>query len=103
MKFLLCLALTSPCFSSEELQTCHLILTIQTLYSSSSDSCQTDQEKMGKQENRDIRDRDADWAVPLGTVIRKERAEELARAGMGNNAARNRRAMAVLKSALTKQ
>ena len=33
-------------------------------------------------------------------VIRKERAEELARAGMGNNAARKRRAMAVLKSAL---
>ena len=55
---------------------------------------------MEKQENREIRDRDA---KQLCAVIRKERAEELARAGMGNNAARNRRAMAVLKCALTKQ
>ena len=40
---------------------------------------------MGKQDNRDICDRDA---KQLCTVIREEQAEEeLARAGMGNNAA----------------
>ena len=56
--------------------------------------------KMEKQENNDICDRDA---KQLCTVMREERAEELARAGMANNAARRRRAMALLKSALTKQ
>ena len=35
-------------------------------------------------------------AKQLCAVIRKERAKELAKAGMGNNAARKRRAMAVL-------
>ena len=61
--------------------------------------------KMEKQleENRDIRDRDAPAKHgQLCAVIREERAEELASAGMGS-AARKRRAMAVLKSALTKQ
>ena len=51
--------------------------------------------KMEKQENCDIRDRNA---KQLCAVIREERAEELARAGMANNAAR-RITMAVLKSA----
>ena len=46
------------------------------------------------------RDRDA---KQLCAVMREERAEELARASMANNAARKRRAMAVLKSALTMQ
>ena len=55
--------------------------------------------KMKKKENRDIRDRDA---KQLCAVIREERAEELARADMGNNAARKSHAIAVLKSALTK-
>ena len=49
--------------------------------------------KMEKQENRDIRDLDA---KQLCAVVREERAEGLARAGMGNNAARKRRAIAVL-------
>ena len=56
--------------------------------------------KMEKQKNRDICDRDA---KQLCAVMREERAEELPRAGMANNAARRRRAMALLKSALTKQ
>ena len=42
-------------------------------------------------------------AKQLCTMIREERAEELSRAGMENNAARKRRAMAILKSALAKQ
>ena len=54
---------------------------------------------MEKQENSDsdsdIRDRDAKQLCPM---IRKERAEELARAGIGNNAARKRHTTAVLKS-----
>ena len=41
---------------------------------------------MEKHENREIRDRDA---KQLCAVIREERAEELARAGMGNNVARS--------------
>ena len=56
--------------------------------------------KVEKQENSDICDRNA---KQLCAVMRKERAEELARAGMANNAARRQRVMAVLKSALTKQ
>ena len=56
---------------------------------------------MQLEENRDIRDRDAPAKHgQLCAVIREERAEELASAGMGS-AARKRRAMAVLKSALT--
>ena len=54
--------------------------------------------KMEKQENRYIRNPDAAEVKQLCSVIRKERAEELARAGMGNNAARKRSTMAVLKS-----
>ena len=42
-------------------------------------------------------------AKQLCTVIREERAEELSRAGMENNAARKRHAMATLKRALAKQ
>ena len=42
-------------------------------------------------------------AKQLCAIIREERAEELSRAGMENNAARKLHAMAVLKSALTKQ
>ena len=42
-------------------------------------------------------------AKQLCAMIRAERAEELSRAGMESNAARKRRAMAVLKSALAKQ
>ncbi len=49
--------------------------------------------------DRDICHRDA---KKLCAVIRKERADETARAGMGNNAARKRRALAVLKSSLSK-
>ena len=58
--------------------------------------------KMEKQENsdRDIIDRDT---KQLCAMIREERAEELVGAGMANNAARRRRAIAVLKSALRKQ
>ena len=52
--------------------------------------------KRGKVENRNICDRDVKL---LCATIKKERAEELARAGMENNAARKRRAMAILKSA----
>ena len=48
---------------------------------------------MEKKENSDIRDR---GAQQLCTVIREEQAEELARAGMGNNAARKRYAIAAL-------
>ena len=58
--------------------------------------------KMEKQENCDIRDRDANLKQ-LCAVIKKQQAEEMARAGMGKNAARKRRTMAVLNSALTKQ
>ena len=54
----------------------------------------------GKAKHRDIRDRVAEQ---LCAVITKEQAEELARAGKGNNAARKRSAIAILKSALTKQ
>ena len=39
----------------------------------------------------------------LCAMIREQRAEELAGAGMAKNAARRQRAMAVLKSALAKQ
>ena len=42
-------------------------------------------------------------AKQLCAMIREERAEELSREGMKNNAARKRRAMVVLKSALAKQ
>ena len=42
-------------------------------------------------------------AKQLCAMIREERAEELSRAGMENNAGRKRRAMAVLKSALARQ
>ena len=42
--------------------------------------------KKEKQDNRSISDLDA---KQLCAVIREERAEELARAGMGTNAARN--------------
>ena len=52
--------------------------------------------KRGKVDNRDICDRDV---KQLCATIKRERAEELARAGMENNAARKRRAMAILKSA----
>ena len=52
--------------------------------------------KMEKQENRDRDISDCDMKQ-LCDMIRKERAKELARAGMANNAARRRRAMAVLK------
>ena len=55
-----------------------------------------------KQEHR-RRDRDIRDVKKLCAVIREERAEESARAGMGNNAARKRRALAVLRSSLTKQ
>ena len=55
--------------------------------------------KMEKQENREIRDRKVQQ---LCAAIRKERAEELSRAGMENNAARKRREMAILKSSLAK-
>ena len=56
--------------------------------------------KMEKQENHNISDSDAKQPC---SVIREEQAEELARAGMGNNATRKCCTMAVLKSALTKQ
>ena len=56
--------------------------------------------KMEKQENSEIRYRKAQQLYPM---IREEGAEELSRAGMENNAARKRRAMAILKSALAKQ
>ena len=56
--------------------------------------------KMEKQEHREIRDRKVQQ---LSAMIREERAEKLSRAGMENNAARKRRAMAILKSALAKQ
>ena len=56
--------------------------------------------KKEKPDNREIRVRDA---KQLCAEIRKERADELAGVGMANNAARKRRAMAVLKSALAKQ
>ena len=60
--------------------------------------------KVEKQENREIRDHKVQQ---LCAMIREERAEELSRAGMENNAARKpeRRAMAILKSlsALAKQ
>ena len=49
--------------------------------------------KMEKQKNSDFSDRDTKH---LCAMIREEGAEELAKAGMGNNAARKRRAMAVL-------
>ena len=57
---------------------------------------------MEKQENRysDISYRNT---KQLCAMIRKQRAEELARAGMANNAARRHRAMAVLESSLAKQ
>ena len=57
---------------------------------------------MEKQEKRDRDISDRDTKQPCA-MIREERAEELARAGMVNNAASRRRTMAVLKSALTKQ
>ena len=56
--------------------------------------------KKEKPDNREIRVRDA---KQLCAEIRKERADELAGVGMANNAARKRRAMAVLKSTLAKQ
>ena len=56
--------------------------------------------KIQQQENRSIRNRDVDQ---LCALIREERSEELARACMSSNAARRRRAVAVLKSALTKK
>ena len=59
--------------------------------------------KMEKQENRDrdISDRDT---KQLCAMIRKQRAKELARIGMANNAARRHRAaLAVLKCALANQ
>ena len=60
--------------------------------------------KMEKQEYSDVCDHDA---KQLCAVMREERAEKLARAGMANNAAWRRRtmpaAMAVLRSAVTKQ
>ena len=53
---------------------------------------------------RDIRDRNVkQLRRNLRAMIREKRSEELARAGMANNAARRRRTMAVLKSALAKQ
>ena len=55
---------------------------------------------MKKQENCDIHNRET---KQLCSVIGKERGEELARVGMGNNAARKRREMALLKSSLMKQ
>ena len=51
--------------------------------------------------NRDIRDRDTEQVCTV-TMIKEEQAEELASAGMANNAARRRPAMAVLKSTLAK-
>ena len=56
--------------------------------------------KMEKQENREIRDHKVQQ---LCAMIREERAEELSRAGMENNSARKRRAMAILKSTLAKE
>ena len=58
--------------------------------------------KMEKQKNRDrdISDRDT---KQLCAIIREQRAKELARIGMANNAAWRHRAMAVLKSELAKQ
>ena len=52
-----------------------------------------------KQENPDLHDHNVEQLCP---VIREEQAEELARVGLGNNAARRLRAMAILKSALAK-
>ena len=54
---------------------------------------------MKKQENRDIRDSNVQQ---LCAVIREERAEELARVGLGNNAARKSHSMDILKRALAK-
>ena len=58
--------------------------------------------EMERQENRDrdISDRDT---KQLCAMIREQRAKELARIGMANNAARRHSTMAVLKSALAKQ
>ena len=58
--------------------------------------------KMEKQENLDSDISDCD-TKQLCAMIREERAEELARAGMGNNAAWRCSTMAVLKSTLAKQ
>ena len=52
--------------------------------------------KMEKQENCDL-------AKQLCAVIREERAKELARAGMGSNAARKSCTMGILKTSLTQQ
>ena len=59
-------------------------------------------DKMEKQENLDrhICDR---AAQQLCVEVGKERADEMARAGMAINAARKRRAMAILRRALEKQ
>ena len=56
--------------------------------------------KIQQQENRAISNRDVEQ---LCALIREERAEELARACMSSNAARQRRAVAVLKRAVTKK
>ena len=56
--------------------------------------------KIQQQENRAISNHDVEQ---LCALIREERAEELARACMSRNAARQRRAVAVLKRALTKK
>ena len=56
--------------------------------------------KIEKQENGE---RSNQNTKDLCAVIRKERCDEVATAGTANNAARKRRAMAVLKSALAKK
>ena len=56
--------------------------------------------KIQQQANRAISNRDVEQ---LCALIREERAEELARACMSRNASRQRRAVAVLKRALTKK
>ena len=55
--------------------------------------------KVEKQENSEIRDSNL-RVQQLCAMIREERSEELSRAGMENNSARKRRAMAILKNAL---
>ena len=57
---------------------------------------------MEKQENRDSDTSHRD-TKQLCAMIREQRAKELARIGMANNAARRHSAMDVLKSALAKQ
>ena len=59
--------------------------------------------KIQQQENRAISNRDVTDVEQMCALITEERAEELARACMSSNAARQRRAVAVLKRAVTKK